>query len=49
VVAEGVEDKQSFELMKQAGCDLVQGYLFGQPCPAGELKTLLDTGIESFL
>ena len=49
VVAEGVEDKQSFDLMKDAGCDLVQGYLFGQPCPATELKSLLDEGVESFL
>lgn len=49
VVAEGVEDKQSFELMKDAGCDLVQGYLFGQPCPAGELKALLDKGVDPIL
>ena len=49
VIAEGVEDKQSFELMKDAGCDLVQGYLFGQPCPATELKTLLTDGVESYL
>lgn len=46
VVAEGVEDKQSFELMKDAGCDLVQGYLFGQPCPASEIKALLDEGVQ---
>ena len=49
VVAEGVEDRQSFELMKDAGCDLAQGYLFGQPCPADELENVLKEGVESFL
>jgi len=49
VVAEGVEDRQSFELMKEAGCDLVQGYLFGQPCPASEMDEVLKQGVESLL
>ena len=35
--AEGVETEQQFELLRAAGINLVQGYLFGRPCPASEL------------
>lgn len=31
VVAEGVEDEATLELLKQMGCDRVQGYLIGRP------------------
>ncbi|HZR57202.1 MAG TPA: EAL domain-containing protein [Terriglobales bacterium] len=31
VVAEGVETKEEFELLRHLGCDLVQGYLFSKP------------------
>jgi EAL domain-containing protein (putative c-di-GMP-specific phosphodiesterase class I) len=36
-VAEGVETEQQFELLRAAGVDFVQGFLFGRPCPAAEL------------
>jgi EAL domain-containing protein (putative c-di-GMP-specific phosphodiesterase class I) len=43
--AEGVETEQQFELLRTAGVNLVQGYLFGRPCPASELDwTLTGTG-----
>jgi len=35
--AEGVETEQQFEMLRAAGIDLVQGYLFGRPSPAPEL------------
>lgn len=34
VVAEGVEDQPTFELLKARGCDAVQGYLYGKAMPS---------------
>jgi EAL domain-containing protein (putative c-di-GMP-specific phosphodiesterase class I) len=36
--AEGVETEQQFEYMRDAGVDLVQGYLFGRPVPIAQLN-----------
>jgi len=35
--AEGVETEQQLEYMREAGVDLVQGYLFGRPVPLAQL------------
>lgn len=34
VVAEGVEDKETFDLLYILGCDIVQGFLISRPMPA---------------
>jgi diguanylate cyclase (GGDEF)-like protein len=36
--AEGVETTEQFELVRTAGCQLAQGYLFGRPVPLHELN-----------
>ncbi len=36
VIAEGVEDARSYELLRDYGCDLVQGYLFSRPLKSVE-------------
>ncbi len=41
-VAEGVETEQHLQLVRAAGCDAVQGYLFSRPVPAAELPKVLD-------
>jgi diguanylate cyclase (GGDEF)-like protein len=35
--AEGVETEEQYALVRAAGCNLVQGYLFGKPVPAAAL------------
>ena len=37
VVAEGVEDEQSFELLRSYNCDLAQGYYIARPMAADAL------------
>jgi len=34
VVAEGIEDQATLELMRDLGCDLAQGYHLSRPMPA---------------
>ena len=36
-VAEGVEDEADWQLLRQAGCQLAQGYFIARPMPAEEL------------
>jgi diguanylate cyclase (GGDEF)-like protein len=38
VVAEGVEDVAVVEMLRSFGCDLAQGYFFGKPVPADEIR-----------
>ncbi|HUP67533.1 MAG TPA: EAL domain-containing protein [Sphingomicrobium sp.] len=33
ITAEGVETVEDFERMRDLGCDIIQGYLFGKPLP----------------
>ena len=37
-VAEGIESEEQLVLVRAAGCTHAQGFLFGRPCPAPELK-----------
>lgn len=41
VVAEGVEDQATWDLLAQWGCDLAQGYFLSHPLPAPEFLTWL--------
>lgn len=43
VVAEGVERKDQFEVLKALQCDVFQGYLFSYPLEAGAIPPLLET------
>ena len=38
VVAEGVETEGQLNLLRKAGCDLIQGYYFSHPLPADEFE-----------
>ncbi len=46
VVAEGVEAEGQMVLLKDAGCDLAQGYYFSRPVPAEEFEKLIERELE---
>ena len=41
VVAEGVETKEQYDLLKNAGCDVIQGFFFSMPCASAEFEKLI--------
>jgi diguanylate cyclase (GGDEF)-like protein len=46
VVAEGVEDAETYEYLAQEGCDVVQGYLLSRPLPPDEFQAWLESRSE---
>ena len=47
VIAEGVENQQQVDFLKEHQCDLMQGYYFSRPIPADEFEKLLKKQNES--
>jgi diguanylate cyclase (GGDEF)-like protein/PAS domain S-box-containing protein len=43
VVAEGVETRAQLDFLKQHGCDVIQGYYFSRPIPAGDVAAYIKT------
>src|SRR5207253_2620670 len=43
VVAEGVEDRETWELLGALGCDVAQGYHIARPMPAEEVQGWLES------
>ncbi|NOQ14667.1 MAG: EAL domain-containing protein [Methyloprofundus sp.] len=42
VIAEGIETEEQYQLLKAAGCDYGQGYLFSRPVAADEFIKLIN-------
>ncbi len=42
VVAEGVESREIYDLLRDAGCDIAQGYWISPPLPSAKLETWLE-------
>jgi diguanylate cyclase (GGDEF)-like protein len=45
IVAEGVEEKEQWNMLKSMDCDLLQGYLFSRPVAALEFVEMLRQGV----
>ncbi len=43
VIAEGIEDPETLEILRSIGCDYAQGYYLAKPMRSDALLTLLDT------
>ncbi len=43
IVAEGVEDHETWDQLAQLGCDDAQGYFLAKPMAPGELMAWLET------
>ena len=41
-ICEGVETEQQRDFLKQAGCDMAQGFFYARPMPLEEFEELLD-------
>ena len=42
VVAEGVEVEEQLKLLKQVGCEIIQGYYFSKPVPPEEFEKFFE-------
>ena len=38
VIAEGIETREQFDLLRQMQCDFGQGFYFARPMPAAEFE-----------
>lgn len=47
VVAEGVEKREQVDFLREAGCNLIQGYYYARPMPEDKMLTLLAGGAAS--
>ncbi len=45
-VAEGVEEKEQLDVLREMGCELVQGYYFSPPLPAEKFGALIEKELE---
>lgn len=46
IVAEGVEDRDDWDFLRQTGCDLAQGYFIAKPMPAADLPAWMEVWQE---
>jgi EAL domain-containing protein (putative c-di-GMP-specific phosphodiesterase class I) len=46
VVAEGVETQQQLDLLREFGCDEIQGYYYSRPLPSKEFTELLEKSMR---
>ncbi|HEY4918789.1 MAG TPA: EAL domain-containing protein [Xanthobacteraceae bacterium] len=47
VIAEGIEERSTIDLLKKMGCEEGQGYCFGRPMPAADFERMFFATMES--
>ena len=47
VVAEGVETQEQIDLLREGGCNYVQGFFFSRPLPPEQFEELMRTELVS--
>jgi diguanylate cyclase/phosphodiesterase len=45
-IAEGVEDETQLEILRELGCDEIQGYFWGKPMNAKDFEELIRSTLE---
>lgn len=46
-MAEGVETQEQLDILRDAGCDVVQGYYFSAPIPKNDFEKLIEKEINT--
>lgn len=46
VISEGVEDEDQLKTLREIGCDLVQGYVWGRPLPPEEAQKMVLESVK---
>ena len=47
IVAEGIEDADTLELLAECGCDIAQGYCISRPQPANAFSFRSGTAVHA--
>ena len=47
VVAEGVETKEQLDVLKEMGCDVIQGYYFSAPVPPEKFEIFIEERVNA--
>jgi len=45
-IAEGIETREQFRILREMGCDIGQGYFFSPPIPEDALAKLLQENVS---
>lgn len=45
-IAEGIENEKQAEILKKAGCDFAQGYLYGKPMPPQDIIAFFEKNMK---
>ena len=47
VISEGVEEDEQISVLKEIGCDYIQGYIWGKPLPEGQAEKLVRDSVAN--